>query len=182
MSRIWSRDWTSDKTLLQIVCPVIVSHHPDDRMTTPSTSGPLLEDPEPVMEMSVFLLAASGSYLSSPLLWLIWGRPGSSPQLPFPARPGPGRQDAAQSTQQRIWAFHSSRSLGPGSLTCCWWGLSPQQPGGLQCCKTELSLSVDENNSDLFLCPGDCFTKHVKSMFIADLYNTTSVDDIIIVE
>ena len=88
MSRIWSRDWTSDKTLLQIVCRVIVSHHPDDRMTTPSASGPLLEDPEPVMEMSVFLLAASGSYLSSPLLWLIWGRPGSSPQLPFPARPG----------------------------------------------------------------------------------------------
>ena len=43
-----------------------------------------------------------------PLLWLIWGRPGSSPQLPFPASPGPGRQDAAQSTQQRIWAFHSS--------------------------------------------------------------------------
>ena len=112
MSRIWSRDWTSDKTLLQIIRPVTDSDSPawwqDDRMTTHSGPGLMLEEPHPVMEMIVFPSAASGSYLSSPLLWLIWGRPGSSPQLPFPASPGPGRQDAAQSTQQRIWAFHSS--------------------------------------------------------------------------
>ena len=57
----------SDNTLLQILCSVTVTHNPGDRMTTLSASGLVLEDPEQVMEMSVFLLAASGSYLSSPL-------------------------------------------------------------------------------------------------------------------
>ena len=136
-------------------------------MTT--SSVPSLVLVRSVMEMSVFLWAASGSYLSSPLApWLIWGRPGSSPQLPFPARPALARpwQTGCRTTQQRISAFHSSLAQTQGSLTCCWLlGSVSQQSGGLKN-RAEFQFSMLMSNveltwSDSSLCLGYCFfTEH----------------------